>query len=118
MLGDIVEQWRAGEGAGCGVRPLRRNAFQTAGVQNSDMRLHPLVRIGSAAVLVMAAFPVGQQYPRTAAAQSRQKWEYQVVTSGFIGSRSQVEKLNQLGEDGWEAINLNAHDRVLLKRAK
>jgi hypothetical protein len=82
------------------------------------MRLHPIVRIGSVAVLAIVAFLVGQQYPRTAAAQSRQKWEYQLVGSGFIGSRGQVEKLNQLGEDGWEAINLNSHDRVLLKRAK
>ena len=97
---------------------LRRNARPAVAVHNTDMRLHPLVRIGSVAVLVAAAFLVGQQYPRTASAQSPQKWEYQVVGSGFIGSRSEVEKLNQLGEAGWEAINMNAHEKVLLKRAK
>ena len=82
------------------------------------MRLRPLVRIGSVVVLMVAAFPAGQQFSRTAAAQSRPKWEYQIVASGFIGSRSEVEKLNQLGEDGWEAINMNTHEKVLLKRAK
>ena len=82
------------------------------------MKPHPFVRIASIVLLAIAAFLAGQQYPRTVAAQSRPQWEYQVVGSGFIGSRSQIEKLNQLGRDGWEAINMNAHEKVLLKRLK
>jgi len=49
--------------------------------------------------------------------QSRQKWEYQIVGSGFVGS-GQVDKLNKLGEEGWEVVTLNASNRVLLRRAK
>jgi hypothetical protein len=46
-----------------------------------------------------------------------QKWEYQIVGSGFAGS-GQVDKLNRLGEDVWEVVTLNASNRVLLRRAK
>lgn len=81
------------------------------------MRVHPVVRIASFALLVAAAFIAGQQFPRSAAAQSRPKWEYQIVGSGFVGS-GQVDKLNRLGEDGWEAITINASNRVLLRRPK
>jgi hypothetical protein len=47
------------------------------------------------------------------AAQSHQNWEYRIV-----GSLHTVEQINKLGEDGWEAVTLNASNRVLLRRSK
>jgi hypothetical protein len=81
------------------------------------MKLHPFVRICSVALMLVGAFIAGQQYSRPVVAQSRQKWEYQIVGSGFVGS-GQVDKLNKLGEEGWEVVTLNASNRVLLRRAK
>ena len=81
------------------------------------MKLHPFARIGLVVLMLMAAFIAGQQYSRPVAAQSRQKWEYQIVGSGFAGS-GQVDKLNKLGDDGWEVVTLNASNRVLLRRPK
>ena len=81
------------------------------------MKLHPLIRIGLIALTLLAAFVAGQQYSRPVSAQNRQKWEYQIVGSGF-GGNGQVDKLNTLGEEGWEVVTLNASNRVLLRRAK
>jgi len=81
------------------------------------MKLHHAVRIGLYALMLVAAFVAGQYASRSVAAQSRQKWEYQIVGSGFVGS-GQVDRLNKLGEEGWEAITLNASNRVLLRRSK
>ena len=81
------------------------------------MKLHPLIRIGLVALMLLVAFLAGQQYSRTVAAQSHQKWEYEIVGSGF-GGNGQVDKLNKLGEEGWEVVTLNASNRVLLRRAK
>jgi hypothetical protein len=81
------------------------------------MKLHPFARIALVVLMLVGAFIAGQQYSRPVAAQSRQKWEYQIVGSGFAGS-GQVDKLNKLGEDGWEVVTLNASNRVLLRRAK
>jgi hypothetical protein len=81
------------------------------------MKLHPFVRICLVALMLVGAFIAGQQYSRPVVAQSRQKWEYQIVGSGFAGS-GQVDKLNKLGEEGWEVVTLNASNRVLLRRAK
>lgn len=81
------------------------------------MKLHATVRIVLVAVMLLGAFLAGQHYSGGVAAQSRQKWEYQIVGSGFVGS-GQVDKLNKLGEDGWEVVTLNASNRVLLRRAK
>jgi hypothetical protein len=67
--------------------------------------------------MLVVAFIAGQQFSRPVSAESRQKWEYQIVGSGFAGS-GQVDKLNKLGEDGWEVVTLNASNRVLLRRAK
>ena len=68
-------------------------------------------------LMLAAAFIAGQQFSRPVAAQSRQKWEYQIVGSSFAGS-AQVDKLNKLSEDGWEVVTRNASNRVLLRRAK
>src|SRR5258708_16764831 len=42
-----------------------------------------------------------------------QKWEYRIV-----GSLHTVDQINKLGEEGWEAVTLNASNRVLLRRSK
>jgi hypothetical protein len=81
------------------------------------MKLKLFIRIGLVSLMLVAAFVAGQQFPRTVGAQTRQKWEYQIVGSGFTGS-GQVDRLNRLGEDGWEVVTLNASNRVLLRRAK
>jgi len=81
------------------------------------MKLNPLVRIGLIALMLAGAFIAGQQYSRPVAAQSRQRWEYEIVGTGFTGA-GQVDKLNKLGEEGWEAVTLNASNRILLRRAK
>jgi hypothetical protein len=81
------------------------------------MKLHTRVRTALAALTLVGAFIAGQQYPRTVAAQSRPKWEYQIVGCG-VGCRGQLEQINKLGEEGWETVTLNASNRVLLRRAK
>jgi hypothetical protein len=81
------------------------------------MKLHPIIRIGFIALMLLTSFIAGQQYSRTVAAQSRQKWEYEIVGS-TLGGNGQVEKLNKLGEEGWEVVTLNASNRILLRRAK
>ena len=81
------------------------------------MKPHPVVRIGLVSLLLVGAFIVGQHNSRTAAAQSPQKWEYQIVGCG-IGCSGQVTQINKLGDEGWEVVTLNASNRVLLKRAK
>ena len=81
------------------------------------MKPHPVVRIGLGALMLVGAFVAGQQYSHPVAAQTHQKWEYQIVGPGFAGS-GQVDKINRLGDEGWEVVTLNASNRVLLRRAK
>jgi hypothetical protein len=81
------------------------------------VNLHSLLRIVSVAVMLVWAFIAGQQYPRTAAAQSVRKWEYRIV-SCRVGCSGQVEDINKLADEGWEVVTLNASNRALLKRAK
>ena len=81
------------------------------------MKLKLFIRIGLVSLMLVAAFIAGHQFPSTVVAQTRQKWEYQIVGSGLTGS-GQVDRLNRLGEDGWEVVTLNASNRVLLRRAK
>ena len=49
------------------------------------MKPHSVLRIGLVSLMLVGAFIAGQQYSRTAAAQSPQKWEYQIVGCG-VGS--------------------------------
>ena len=81
------------------------------------MKLHSVLRIGLIFLMLVGAFIAGQHYSRTAAAQSPQKWEYQIVGCG-LGCRGQVDQINKLTDQGWEVVTLNASNRVLLKRAK
>lgn len=81
------------------------------------MKLHAMLRIGLVALTLVGTFIAGQHYSRTAAAQSPQKWEYRIVGCG-AGCSGQVAEINKLGDEGWEALTLNASNRVLLKRAK
>jgi hypothetical protein len=75
------------------------------------------MRISVLALMLAGAFVAGQHYSRSVVAQGRQKWEYQIIGSSFRGS-TQVDQINKLGEDGWEAVTLNASNRILLRRAK
>jgi hypothetical protein len=75
------------------------------------------VQVVVTALILVFAYIAGQHSSTSAAAQSRQKWEYEIVGSSFSGS-GQVDKLNKLGEEGWEVVTLNASNRVLLRRAK
>jgi hypothetical protein len=81
------------------------------------MKSHSVVRIGLASLMLVLAFIAGQHYSRTAAAQSPQKWEYQIIGCG-VGCSGQVAQINKLGDEGWEVVTLNANNRILLKRVK
>ena len=72
-----------------------------------------MVRIVFVGLLLLASFLAGQRTSSPVSAQSRPKWEYQIV-----GSWHTVDQLNKLGEEGWEAVTLNASNRVLLRRSK
>ena len=72
-----------------------------------------VLRIALVALMLVVAFVAGQHSASPVAAQSRQKWEYQIV-----GSMHTIDQINKLGEDGWEAVTLNASNRVLLRRSK
>jgi hypothetical protein len=77
------------------------------------MKLRAAVRIVLVALMLVVAFVVGQHCSHPVSAQNRQRWEYQIV-----GSFHTVDQINKLGEDGWEAVTLNASNRVLLRRSK
>jgi hypothetical protein len=77
------------------------------------MKLQAVVRIVLVALMLVVAFVAGQHSSRSVAAQSHQKWEYQIV-----GSFHTVDQINKLGEEGWEAVTLNASNRVLLRRSR
>jgi hypothetical protein len=74
------------------------------------MRLHRIVLF---TLMLIVAFMAGQQFPRTVAAQERHRWEYKIV-SGFHA----IDEMNRLGDDSWEAVTLNASNRVLMRRPK
>ena len=76
------------------------------------MKLQAL-RVVFVALMLAVAFVAGQHSASPVAAQSRQKWEYRIV-----GSMHTVDQINKLGEEGWEALTLNASNRVLLRRGK
>ena len=81
------------------------------------MKLHSVLRISWVCLMLVGAFIAGQHYSRSAAAQKPPRWEYQIVGCG-VGCSGQVDKINKLGDDGWEVVTLNASNRILLKRAK
>ena len=81
------------------------------------MKLHSVLRIGLIFLMLVGAFIAGQHYSRTAAAQSPQKWEYQIVGCG-LGCAGQVDQINKLADQGWEVVTVSATNRVILKRAK
>ena len=72
-----------------------------------------VVQVVITAMMLVAAFVAGQLSTSSVAAQSRQKWEYQIVPAYH-----NADQINKLGEDGWEAVTLNASNGVLLRRSK
>ena len=81
------------------------------------MKAHSVVRIGLVSLMLVGTFIAGQHYSPTAAAQGRQKWEYQIIGCS-AGCSGQVAQINKLGDEGWEVVTLNASNRALLKRAR
>ena len=69
----------------------------------------PVVRISLIALALILAFVAGQHSASAVAAQSRARWEYRIV-----GSIHTVDQINKLGEDGWEAVTLNASNSLEL----
>lgn len=83
------------------------------------MKLQSLTRIVWVALMLIAAFVAGQHFPSAVAAQSHPKWEYQIVAArGLHAKDDLIDKINKLGEDGWEAVTLNGVNNVLLRRSK
>jgi len=68
-------------------------------------------RVCFVALLLIIAFTAGQQSARSVSAQTRQRWEYQII-------RQHIDQLSKLGDDGWEAVNMTSNGFVLLKRSK
>jgi hypothetical protein len=71
------------------------------------------IRIIAVTLMLVVAYVAGQHSAIGVAAQSRQKWEYRIVRS-----LHSADEINKLGEEGWEAVTLNASNRVLLRRSK
>jgi len=77
------------------------------------MTSHSIVKVLFIAFLLFLAFVAGQQSSRSVAAQSRPRWEYQIIRA-----RNPIDEMNKLGEEGWEAVNITNNSFVLLKRSK
>jgi len=50
-------------------------------------------------------------------AQSHPKWAYQIVGGGLHSKDDLTDKINKLGEDGWEAVGMT-QGTVLMRRGK
>jgi hypothetical protein len=85
------------------------------------MKSRTFVRVLLLTAVLIAAFGIGERYSGFTSAQSRQKWEYQVVKADRIvdnrAGTTEIKGLGKLGEDGWEAIGMN-ESWVLLKRSR
>ena len=85
------------------------------------MRSHAFIRLFLLAAMLLATFGIGERYSASTAAQSRDRWEYQVVKADRIEQNGadtfQIRGLRKLGEDGWEAVGMN-DSWVLLKRRR
>ena len=83
-----------------------------------------LIRLGwvlLTILLTLAAYGFGPGRQASASAQTRTKWEYQIVKADRVdrspAGALQVKGLSQLGDDGWEAVGMN-ESWVLLKRSR
>ena len=85
------------------------------------MRSYWPVTVVLATLMILGAFVIGQRYSTSASAQTRQKWEYQVVKADRIERNGvatlEIKGLSKLGEDSWEAVGIN-DSWVLMKRSK
>src|SRR6476661_5054929 len=77
----------------------------------TTMTSRAVVRVLLLTLMLLVAFGIGERYSASSLAQSRQKWEYQVVKADRIdrdgGNTSQIRGLKELGEEGWEAAGMN-----------
>jgi hypothetical protein len=96
------------------LRPNRRlpefDAFSSHDVGMShDVRR--VVKVFVVALMLCGAFITGQYLLGTASAQSRPRWEYQVVKIDRMDNANpgtfQILGLSKLGEEGWEAVGMN-----------
>jgi hypothetical protein len=68
--------------------------------------------------MLIAAFVAGQHSSTVVAAQSHSKWEYKIVPQTLVHPKTNLtNEINQLGEDGWEAVSMNSTS-VLMRRSK
>ena len=83
------------------------------------MKLQSSARIVLFAVMLIAAFVAGQHSSSAVAAQAHSKWEYQIVSTRGLHSKDElINKINKLGEDGWEAFAIGDTETLLLRRGK
>ena len=85
------------------------------------MTSQAIVRVLLSMVMLLVAFSIGERYSAVTSAQSRQKWDYQVVKADRIDQNGanilEIRGLSRLGEDGWEVVGMN-DSWVLLKRSR
>ena len=83
------------------------------------MKLQSSVRVLLFALALIAAFVAGQHSSGAVRAQAHSKWEYQIVSTRGLHSKDElIDKINKLGDDGWEAFAIGDTETVLLRRAK
>jgi hypothetical protein len=83
------------------------------------LKLHRFLRVSLVTIALMAAFAAGQWRAASSSAQTRQKWEYQVLKVELEGAGAaiNIKGLTARGDEGWEVAAMNS-SWVILKRMK
>ena len=84
------------------------------------MKYNRLLWMLMAILLFATGFVVAQRCPLSVSAQSRARWEYQIVKVSIgqnAGGGFELKGLNSVAQDGWEAVGMN-ESWVLLKRSR
>src|SRR4051794_22754827 len=70
---------------------------------NTTMRSHAFVRVLLLTAMLLAAFAIGERYSASTSAQSREKWEYQILKADRIQQNGaaafEIKGLGKQGED-------------------